>query len=864
MSFHATAAAIPARPNTLSIFRNHLLCSVCAALLVMGSGASCAIAPEPVVDAKPPVQEKLAPEQPAGGTEQLAPEPVVDAKPPVPEQPAEAKAITVKSGEEKEFGADKILGDITVNGSAVVRGQMRNGTVNSEGNGALTGFLTLTGSRAKATGTIVIGPDDQAVLVVDSGATANEVIVNGTQSKTGDQKRKGGVVKVFRVGSRIDKSTVNLGGLMIVLREATAGTVTVNSGGKLEVKAKSKVEEVTVNGEKAWGIDADGHFVVGVGGIADVFGAESRVDKGTVNLGGLMIVQDKATAGTITVNTGGKLEVKAKSKVEEITINGEKAWGIGVVGVGGIAEVSGAGSRIDKGTINLGGLMAVRDEVSAGTITVNNGGWLEVRTKSKVEEVTVNGKEAWDSKGENGIGGSAVISGKESRIDKGTINLGGWMQVYDQATAGAITVNSGGWLNVFAGGTAEEVTVNGEKAYGFDAAGLVISGVGGSAVISGKESRIDKGTVNLGGWMAVRDEVSAGTITVNNGGKLDVFAGGTAEEVTVNGKEAYGFDAAGHVISGIGGAAVISGKESRIDKGTVNLGGWMKVYDQATAGKVAVNSGGWLEVNDDGQVEEVTVNGGFADVEDRGEITGKSTVSNGGLLRVFTGGRAGDITLTGGDSAGQTSYAIVKGTAGDITLGANSVLNGSGTVRNLLVRAGGTVYPGTNKYRFATLTATGDVTFDKDSIYTVQIANDGLRASRLEVQGQANLHGGTVKVRAEEYAETDSQGVSIAQPLSKEQVSNLFDKHFVILTAEKGVTGRFEKIEPDYNYITPTLAYTDKTVSLGFDLTGAARTEKAEKLAAEQAAAQTQAEADRLNRQLHEEQIKNIVLVDAV
>ncbi|MGR6783148.1 hypothetical protein ACU6QH_00480, partial [Aeromonas veronii] len=85
-------------------------------------------------------------------------------------------------------------------------------------------------------------------------------------------------------------------------------------------------------------------------------------------------------------------------------------------------------------------------EVSAGTITVNNGGWLEVRTKSKVEEVTVNGKEAWDSKGENGIGGTAIINGKESRIDKGTVNLGGWMQVYDQATAGAITVNSGGWL----------------------------------------------------------------------------------------------------------------------------------------------------------------------------------------------------------------------------------------------------------------------------------------------------------------------------------------------------------------------------------------------------------------------------------
>ncbi|MGN8023948.1 hypothetical protein ACTJJ7_24885, partial [Phyllobacterium sp. 22229] len=591
-------------------------------------------------------------------------------------------------------------------------------------------MLNLSGSRAKATGTIVVGPADQAVLAVDFGATVNEVIVNGTQSKTGDQERRGGRANVLGVGSRIDKSTVNLGGLMMVYDQATAGTVTVNSRGKLEVKAKSKVEEVTVNGEKAWNSLTG---LGGIGGFADVYGAGSKIDKGTVNLGGWMKVRDQATAGTITVNSGGWLDVKDGGTAEEVTLNGEKEMDFD--GIGGFADVYGAGSKIDKGTVNLGGYMKVRDQATVGTITLNNGGWLAVYDRGTAKEVTLNGEKAWDASGKGGVGSFAEVFGVGSRIDKGTINLGGRMIVHDDASAGTVTVNKGGKLEVLAKGRADNVLVH-------------------------------------GGYASTAGDI--GTATIGKDGKLDVKAGGKA--------------------------------------GTVNL------------------------------------DGGFADVYDRGEITGKSTVSDGGELVVNIGGRAGDITLTGGDSAGHDSYAVVNGIAGDITLGANSTLNGFGTVDNVWVHAGGGVAPGTAQYKFAALTTTGDVTFDKGSIYSVQIANDGLRANRLEVQGQANLHGGTVKVQAEDFAGKDSQGAATPQPLSKEQSEGLLSKHFIILTAEKGVIGRFDEIKPDYNYITPTLAYTDKTVSLGFDLTETAKTEqkeKKQKLATE-LQQQKQAEVDRL------------------
>ncbi|MBA8876701.1 outer membrane autotransporter protein [Phyllobacterium myrsinacearum] len=469
-----------------------------------------------------------------------------------------------------------------------------------------------------------------------------------------------------------------------------------------------------------------------------------------------------------------------------------------------------------------------------------------------MKDVTVNGVTAWSGDATGGVGGFALIFDQKSRIDKGTVNLGGFLAVAEGATAGIVTVNNGGKLIVTTEGKVEDVTVNGVTAWNSEGKG----GIGGFANIFGEKSRIDKGTVNLGGALGVAEGATAGTVTVNNGGKLIVTTEGKVEDVTVNGVTAWNSEGKG----GIGGFALIFDQKSRIDKGTVNLGGALGVAEGATAGTVTVNNGGKLLVTTEGKVEDVTVNGGIAYVSDQGEITGESTVDNGGRFAVLAGGKAGNIILNGGPSAANDSYALVEGVAGDITINRKGHLFGWGTVGNLLAHAGGEVWTGNNDVnsKLATLTATGDATFDKGSIFNVQIANDGSSNSKLAIKGQANLLGGVVNVRSEGVDET----TGFARILSEEQVKNFFQKRFDILTAEKGIKGKFDDVVPHYNYITPLLAYTDKTVSLGFDLTETAKTEAADKLAAEQAAAL--AEAEHLKIVALEERVKNLVLVDAV
>ncbi|WP_288192921.1 hypothetical protein, partial [uncultured Phyllobacterium sp.] len=536
--------------------------------------------------------------------------------------------MTVTEEEQLEkFGPDESINDIIVYGGAKVEGQIRNGTVDNRGGSVLMpGTLVLSGDKAKATGTIDVGPGN-AWLSVKFGATANEVIVDGTKAETKDQERSGGLV--------------------------------------------------------------------------DVAGEKSRIETGIVKQGGLLSVSNSATAGTVTVNNGGKLEVNTGGKADDVTVNGVTGWKRTTVGVGGSAFVSGKGSEIKTGTVNNGGLLKVADGGTVGNVAVKTGGKLDVQAEGKVDNVVVEG---------------------EANYKKGI-----------------------GW----------------------------ICGLGGYADVFGQ---ISKSTVSKGGWL-----------TVLSGGKID------------------------DVIASAGG-------------------------------RVVVEAGG--------KVTNVTIDAGIGII--KGEITGKSTINSGSVLSVNPGGIAGEIVLNGGDSdAGiDKAGAAVAGTAGDITINRNGVLNGIGTVGNVFVHAGGTINSGASNdptvksaaenNLVGTLKATGDVTFDKGSFLGMQIANDGSNNSKLAVKGQANLLGGIVNVRSEDKDKTTGS----ATMLSEEQVKDFFRKSFVILTAVKGVKGKFDDIVPHYNYITPSLSYTDNEVRVGFDFTETAKAEKQKQLEAERAKVEEKRVAD--------------------
>eukprot|EP01132_Coremiostelium_polycephalum_P011915 gene11915-14569_t len=448
-------------------------------------------------------------------------------------------------------------------------------------------------------------------------------------------------------------------------------------------------------------------------------------------------------------------------------------------------------------------------------------------------------------------------SGMMARADGRTIGLDEVLQIDAMETAETVTVNAGGRLEIEADGKVSDVILNG----GYTATG----------------SDTDADIINKDSYAVIRAKGAAESVTVNIGGKLDVDAGGQADGVTVNGGDVSVRGKIGTSTIYLGGMlAVLAGgkadavivhqggmveSKGKISTVTIGSGGLLRVLAGGVADDIAVLGGGHAHIT--GGIGKSSVDdGGILKIRAKG-MAGSVTVNVGGRLNVETSGRAGDVTLTGGASDTSTSHAVVNGTAGDITLGGNSTLSGTGRISNLRVLAGGTVSPGNS---VGTLHADGDVHFDQRSTFNVELSPDLSRSDQLAVTGSATLLGGVVEVRME----------GARTLLSQEQSENPFDKHFIILTAEKGVTGRFDAVFPHYNYITPTLAYTDKTVSVTFELTAPASPETAEKPAdaltpkpveADGLKAdlqQTEIAAAEAKAQLREEQIKNLALVDAV
>ncbi|MEP7453080.1 autotransporter domain-containing protein [Phyllobacterium sp. SB3] len=164
----------------------------------------------------------------------------------------------------------------------------------------------------------------------------------------------------------------------------------------------------------------------------------------------------------------------------------------------------------------------------------------------------------------------------------------------------------------------------------------------------------------------------------------------------------------------------------------------------------------------------------------------------------------------------------------------NGLLNGTGTIGNLLAKSGGVVSPGN---LVGTLNVNGNATFEQGSVIDIEIANDYASADRLAVADKATLLGGVVNIHL-------AGNVAL---LSEDDTKSLFLKSFDILTTGAGVTGQFEGVWPRYNYITPNLDYSDKNkVVLGFDFTPEVKTAKIVELEKQQAGREAELLAARI------------------
>lgn len=165
----------------------------------------------------------------------------------------------------------------------------------------------------------------------------------------------------------------------------------------------------------------------------------------------------------------------------------------------------------------------------------------------------------------------------------------------------------------------------------------------------------------------------------------------------------------------------------------------------------------------------------------------------------FVKNGSGILELNGNNSfSGTTTVAggalIVNGYHGNspVTVEKGALLGGSGTVGALHAQSGAVVAPGNS---IGTLQVANDVVFQPGSRYAVEIAADG-RSDLIQSSGAVLLNGGDVTVSLENSGNL----------LSQSEVHSLLGKQYNILTAQQGIRGQFDSVQPDYLFLGTTLS----------------------------------------------------------
>ena len=166
--------------------------------------------------------------------------------------------------------------------------------------------------------------------------------------------------------------------------------------------------------------------------------------------------------------------------------------------------------------------------------------------------------------------------------------------------------------------------------------------------------------------------------TVNSGGYLYVYDGGTATATTVNGYFDWGYYCDGRLYVSSGGTAtsttVNSGGSLWVSSGgsavrtTVNSDGSLVVFSGGTVASATVNNGGALTVDSGGKALAIKENGGYVSVGSGTVVSFIPTALSGMILTdqatLHSGTTASDTTVSGGalfvydgGVAGNTTFA---------------------------------------------------------------------------------------------------------------------------------------------------------------------------------------------------------------
>lgn len=481
---------------------------------------------------------------------------------------------------------------------------------------------------------------------------------------------------------------------------------------------------------------------------------------------------------------------------------------VGWSGGDGQMIVSGAGSQVATTTNSLlvvgtgdntNGNSSVyhTEHKTYGTLAITDGGRVFVGNVASgvyghgVGSITVDGKNSllYVSHDYYVNGGSPQNGGSGSTL----VSNGGQLIVNGQVYFGSDATDGTGKLTIQSGGVLElgDTTANGQRVSAF----IDQEGTGGHSefVLSGGIVRL----INSGLNTAMSVQLDGGVqSTVDTNGRTAVLSG----VLSGNG----GLTKAGDGVLTLSGSNSYTG-QTDIQAGTLKLSG---------AGTISSTLG----VHDNGVLDIADVTGSsvaLRSLDGSGLITlGNKTLNltdnNSTFGNIYSGVIAGSggLTLSGGATflTGQNTYTGVTdvqagllevdgSVAGPVSVRSGAVLAGQGSVGQTTVYSGAGLLPGSAAAR-GLLSVTGNLSMEAGSTL---LANGVSTTQELvHVDGAASLSGGTVQILGSQ--------------------SLLYGEQYKVLTADKGVTGRYDAVQyaqsGEYPFLTPGLVYTADTVNL--------------------------------------------------
>ncbi|OBX07806.1 hypothetical protein QV08_06610 [Gallibacterium salpingitidis] len=465
------------------------------------------------------------------------------------------------------------------------------------------GTVTATDINVKSDGKL----DTTGTLTVDNALTVNggKVNVNGGTTEAATTDIEDGAVAVEN-GAKLDSDTIKVGDGTGNAESASLTNKGTVDGNNITVAKDGKLDNQGTLG------DANKPAITVDGGTLASSGTTNATSL-TVNSGAVNVTDGKTSANTTTINSGA------------VTLTGGELAGGDIT----IGDKNGAAGSAKLNNQN--------GKVTAGNITVNGpDGQLD-----NAKELKATG---------------------ELKADGGTINSSG------TTTAKDIVVDNAGNLNVKGGTTTadttniKEGTVTVDNGAKLDGGDITVGDGNGSSAALNANGEVDAKNLTVNGpdgKVNVGNDTDAGSLTVKDGGKLDVNGGtvdinkGTATAPTTNIKEGTVTVDNGAKLDG-GDITVGDGKDSTA---ALNANGEVEAKNltvNGPDGKVAVGDDenkGSLKAT-----ESLTVNGGAVAI-DNGQVETPKADINDGVVAVAKAAILAADALNVGDGSGAENTA---------------------------------------------------------------------------------------------------------------------------------------------------------------------------------------------------------------